>query len=74
MISDHQKYGRIIVKEKDWRETEHRIPEEKFTDGTAKHEDGKNYVMRNVWKVQEETIPFWVDGEYIRSCIEIPVG
>jgi len=68
-----QRYGRIIVKEKDWKETEHRIPEDKFSNGTAKHEDGKNYVMRNVWKVQEETVPFWVDGEYIRNCIEMAV-
>jgi|TARA_R110000851_G_scaffold56073_3_gene131226 tRNA(His) guanylyltransferase len=60
-----QRFGRIISKQTEWRETEYPIKEAKFKDGSAKCEGGKNFVMRSKWKISKETIPFWHE----RDCI-----
>jgi tRNA(His) 5'-end guanylyltransferase len=60
-----QRFGRIISKQAEWRETEYPIKDEKFEDGSAKSEGGKNFVLRNTWQINQETIPFWHE----RDCI-----
>mgnify|MGYP003384051188 CR=1 FL=1 len=60
-----QRFGRIISKQAEWRETEYPIKDEKFEDGSAKSEGGKNFVLRNTWQINQETVPFWHE----RDCI-----
>jgi len=68
-LPSSQRLGRIISRKTEWKETEHRIKDEKFDEGTAKTEDGINYVLRKVWKVEEETVPFWKENDMISSVL-----
>lgn len=72
-LHSHKRLGRIIVREEVWKETEYPIKDEKFEDGSARTEDGKNYVRRKVWTVQEETIPFWEDNTHIESALNVAI-